>query len=306
MCLRAALYVFVALALFSAMLLKAAEAKPEPAAAPVYFTVAAPVIDGKLDDQCWKEAKSFRSDYINNKQGVLTEDPHLSVRLAYDEHYLYIGYEIWDKDLEAAGTGQLQGPKGNQRECIQYTRNELATDLVEFFVTFEDPQYFWELHHNANNQFTDVWVSVVDPKSPICGRSVLCRWGIVFCHEEYIQDEGDYTVAMAVQLKPKADGAPSTVNNPADVDAGYTAELRLPLGSIGAPLNRCTTPKPGEDPKTFKPKWIMDGQTMRLLVVLLMDGELKYLHSSPTRKGDWFHKTVEEYPVYVFTREPKP
>lgn len=283
-----------------------AAAKPEPPPpAPVYFAAAPVTIDGKLDDPCWQKAQPFRADYINNKLGELTPDPRFAVRLAYDEHYLYIAYEIWDKDLQAAGTGQLQGPKGNQRECIQYTRNELATDLVEFFVTFDDPQYFWELHHNAGNQFNDVWISVVDAQAPI-RKTALCPWGIIFGHEEYVQDEKEYTVAMAVQLKPKADGTPSTINKADDVDTGYTAELRLPLGPIGAPVKRRTAPKPGEDPKTFKHHWIMDGQTMRLLAVLLMDGELRYLHSSPTRKGDWFHTTVPDYPQFIFTREPKP
>lgn len=301
----------VALTLFYAGLLQAEEAAPAetktapPPPAPVYFTDTPVTIDGKLDEPCWQKAQVFRADYINNKQGVLTDEPHMSVRLAYDDHYLYIAYEIWDKDLQAAGTGQLQGPKGNQRESIQYTRNELTTDLVEFFITFDDPQYFWELHHNALNKFNDVWISLVDPKSPI-NLTALCPWGIIFCPEEYVQDEKEYTVAMAVQLKLKADGTPSTVNDSSDVDTGYTAELRLPLGPIGAPVKRRATPKPGEDAKTFKSYWIMDGQTMRLLVVLLMDGEMRYLHSSPTRKGDWFHKTVPDYPLFIFTREPKP
>lgn len=261
------------------------------------------VVDGVLDEPCWARAKPIRADHINSKQGVLSSEPHLLARFAYNEEYLYIGYETFDRNLVALGTGQKQGPPDNQREGAVIWKQGVKVDVVEFFISFGDEHFFWEIHQNAANHFNDVWCTVVDPAWPIA-KSSLVPFGILFGDEMVIRDEGDHKVATAVRLKPKADGKPSTVNDPTDVDTGYTAEIRLPWAGLGAPLDRRTwierdSPEPGK-PKVREPgPWKMAGQTVHLIAVV-QDGDLaeRYHHSSPTRNGGWFHKSFPDWPRY--------
>src|SRR6185369_5856627 len=94
-------------------------------------------------------------------------------------------------------------------------------DVVEFFITQGDEHFFWELHHSATNQFNDVWINVIDKAWPISETS-LAPYGIIFCHNESLQDDepAGATFASATALKPKADGKPSTPNDESDTDTG--------------------------------------------------------------------------------------
>ena len=272
---------------------------------PIYKTAQAIRIDGVLDDPAWKEARVVEAQYVWGQVGRKSAEPRMDVRYAWDDHYLYIGYETFDKNLVALGTGRREGPPENTREGCLIGHPTEKVDVVEFFVSFGDTRFFWELHHNAANQFNDIWCVVVDDSWPI-GKSSLNRFGIQFHAHEFLQDdtEGGHTLAMAVRLKPKADGKPSTINDPGDVDTGYTAELRLPWLGLGAPVDRETFLPAESDPSKTKPRlrgpWKMAGQEMMILAVA-QDGDLPehYHHSSPTKPGGWFHKGAEHWPRYV-------
>jgi hypothetical protein len=119
-----------------------------------------------------------------------------------------------------------------------------------------------------------------------------------------LQDDGPYKFSKAVRLKPKADGKASTINDETDTDTGYTAEIRLPWLGLGAPAEARTTverpaAKAGENPTREPGPWKLGGHTLQILAVS-QDGDLdeRYHHSSPKRKGDWFHKTQSLWPTY--------
>jgi len=114
--------------------------------------------------------------------------------------------------------------------------------VVEVLSPFGDPQIFWEIHHNALNQFNDILITVVDLDRP-AAKSRLFYDGIRFNWREVIEDDAETgcTRKMAVRLKPKADGKPSTVNDASDEDTGYIGEIRLPWYGLGAPKDRGTT-----------------------------------------------------------------
>jgi len=286
---------------------KTEQAKP----APVYQAATPLAIDGKLEEPCWKQATPVRVDYVYGKVGEPAPQPRATVRLAWDEHYLYIGYETFDRNLVAVGTGAKQGPAGNQREGCEIWVPGKKVDVVEFFVSMGDEAFFWELHHNALNQFNDVWCTILPADHPVY-RSTMSTWGIHLATQEYLQYEGDHKFASAVCLKPKADGKPSTVNDDTDVDTGYTAEIRIPWPALGAPRERATwldasTGKPataGTKDRLGGP-WKMEGLVLPILAVV-QDGDLKdrYHHSSPTFKGGWFHTAATDWPRYVLTGKP--
>jgi len=262
-------------------------------------------IDGVLDEPAWKEATPVEVKYIWGKVGEASKEPRMTVRYTWDDQYLYIGYETFDKNLIALGTGEKEGPKGNQREGAQISHPTEKVDVVEFFISFGDTRFFWELHHNAANHFNDIWIVVPDESWPI-SKSTLNRFGIYFGTHEIVQDDPDagVTLKTAVKLKPKKDGKPSTLNDSSDEDTGYVGEIRLPWLGLGAPVAReswvAVEKEPGKPKRNVHGPWKMAGQEMLILAVF-QDGDLKdhYHHSSPTKGGGWFHKGAEHYPKYV-------
>ena len=273
----------------------------EPVAGtPVYETTTPLVIDGRLDKPAWRDAIPVAVNVLVGKAGEKSDAPWMTVKYTWDSQYLYIGYETFDTNLVALGTDVRKGPPGRQRQGAVIFQKDSKVDVAEFFVTFGDPHFFWELHHNALNQFNDIWCVTVDPSWPIA-KSSMVNYGILFNRQEYVDDDGPNTVAMAVHLKPKADGTPSTINDSSDTDTGYTAEIRLPWKSIGAPAAAQTWIKATKTSPRLPGPWKMAGQTMRLLAVV-QDGDLKtrYHHSGTGPIPDWFHKAHDMWPRYEF------
>jgi hypothetical protein len=252
-----------------------------------------PTIDGRLDDPCWQVRPAIPIDHPNGPDRPRRVPTPASVRYAWDEHYLYLAYETFDANLVALGSGERQGPAANRRDGCQIWSPEAPVDVVEFFISLGDQRFFWELHHNALNQFNDVWCVTTDPSWPI-HQAQMNPYGILFHFEEYLQDEGERTLASAVALKPKADGSPSTVaadKAAADTDVGYTAEVRIPWLSLGTPRDRALPKQPGT--------WNLDGLVIAVLAVV-QDGDLadRYHRSAPFGASGWFHHDVLAWPRY--------
>ena len=176
----------------SALIVPIARADEPPAAPPaaIYKSTGPIKIDGVLDEPAWKEAVAVQVVNPWGRVGPKSEEPRMIARFTWDDQYLYIGYETFDKNLLALGTGETEGPKENQRQGAQISNPTVKVDVVEFFVSFGDQQFFWELHHNAANQFNDLWCAVVDEKSPI-GKTTMARYGIYFGNREIVQDDAD-------------------------------------------------------------------------------------------------------------------
>jgi len=280
----------------------AADPVPEAPKPEEVFKAAAPlVVDGQLDEAAWQKAAAVAVDFIGTKTGVKSDTPRAVAKYTWDDHYLYLGYETFDANLIALGKDETQGPPANRRQgCeIHDPKGGIKVDVVEFFISFGDEHFFWELHQNALNQFNDVWCVSVDPAWPVA-KTTMSFYEIIFNHNEWLADDGASTVQIAVKTKPKADGTPSTVNDSSDVDTGCTAEIRLPWRSIGAPTAAATWIERKPEPRLPGP-WKMAGQAVSLLAVV-QDGDLKerYHHSSPTKKPGWFHKTQPAWPRYLF------
>jgi len=256
-----------------------------PAPVRILRTETPALIDGVLDDPCWQSAEQVRVEYAYGQPGVKSGTLPAAVRYAWDKDYLYVGYEVFDANLQAAGTGAKEGPEGNQREGCDISG---SNDVFEVFVSFNDPVFFWELHQNALNGFNDVWVTVAPSNSPFA-RSSMAYQGIYWAQNEYLKDQGQATVKTAVSMKPAGSGKLSTVNDASDADTGYSGEMRFPWKSLGAPGD-----------------WVRDAKKIhgQLIAILAaaQNGEDKarYHHSAPDLKiTGFFHLTAPGWPRYL-------
>jgi hypothetical protein len=243
------------------------------------------VIDGKLDEPSWKSAAEIPVDCVSGKLGERTSPRPMVVRYAWDNDHLYIGYEVFDTNVVAVSSKDQEGPPSNRRPWPELMDAKLKVDVVEFFVSFGDPHFFWEIHHNAGNALGDIWVAVPDPSWRLASSSSLV-YGIRFMPTMFMDDDGERTIARAVQLKSRESGEPSSINDDSDTDTGYTGEIRIPWRSLGAPADWLSEAGPG-------------GQTLSILAVV-QNGDLenRYHTSSPTFKGSWFHHGYADWPVY--------
>ena len=270
---------------------------------PVYRAAQPVVIDGKLDEPIWQRSVRIEIDYrYSGAGGNRAEKSPGYARVAWDEHYLYLGYETFDTDLRAAPSGEIGGKGRNVRIGAEIGG---VWDVVEIFISLnQDPEHFWEIHHNPLNHFNDIYIIVPsDPQSPL-GRSLPS--GIRFITGDDIAGEDPrFTLATAISLVPVVDPetgevSASTVNNPYDTDQGYRGEIRLPWGGIGADWSL-------RDGQTQA--WNMSGQILKLLHVI-QDGGLSeryaetLFHSSPTKPSGWFHKGYEHWPAFRLEESP--
>ena len=273
----------------------AAESIPE--------TVEPIVVDGVLDEPVWQIAKPVEVDSLGSKQGQKSAEKRMVAKYAWDGNYLFIGYDTFDANLLALGNNRTEGPEGNQRPGASIYDPATKVDVVEFFISFGDERFMWEIHHNAVNQFNDVFCIVPHPEWPVA-KGTLTAHGIMFLDSEWLRDDPPHTLARAVKLKPKADGTPSTPNAPGDVDTGYTAEIRIPWRALGIPTAAETWRQ--ENGKRVPGPWKLEGQKVSLLAVV-QDGDLpeRYHHSGPKRKPGWFHKDQPDWPEYEFATAEK-
>jgi dienelactone hydrolase len=245
-------------------------------------------IDGKLDEDVWRTTEPVLANRPHGRSGQVADQPPLTARFAWDDDYLYVGYEVRDTDLVAIGTGRQIGPPGNQREASAEYLPEKNLDLVEFFVSLGSPTEFWELHHSAGNHLNTHWCTV--PTAAELRKRVKPQLADVKCdRERFIADDGQRTVARAVRLLPKEDGQPSTVNDSSDTDAGYVGELRLPWAGLELPASR-RRPSGG---------YRLDGLELQILAAALNGngGDARYWSSGELPK-QMFHFSSGRWPKY--------
>ena len=255
----------------------------------IFRSAVAPVIDGRLDDACWKSAVPVAVRYPYGALGQTTTPPPLTARFAWDERYLYIGYEVNDTNLVALASGRESGPPGNRRPGSEEYLPEKNLDLVEFFVSFGSAQFFWEIHHNAANHLNTIWVELPSAEN-LAKLPKPSYKDVTFHRNRYVDDDGGFTVARAVQLRPRANGKPSTVNDPSDRDTGYTGEIRLPWAGLGAPAER----------RRADGSYDLRGVRLPVLAAVLNGdhGQAIYHSSAPYLPALMFHFSVALWPRY--------
>jgi hypothetical protein len=257
---------------------------------PIYRAKTAPVIDGKLDDACWQTAVVVVANHVYGAPGQRTEPPPLIARYAWDERFLYIAYEVNDTNLIALASGRESGPPGNRRMTPLEYLPEKHLDLAEFFISFGSEREFWEIHHDAANHLNTLAIEL--PTAEALAKIPKPSYkDVTFHRERFVDDDREFTVARAVQLKPRKDGKPSTANDTRDRDTGYTGEIRLPWAGLGAPSAQ----------RRPDGSYALAGTRLPILAASLNgNGGQAIYHSSASRLPQlMFHFSVALWPKYV-------
>ena len=168
----------------------------------------APKVDGKLDDDAWKNAP-WTEPFVDI-EGPVRPNPRQTTRakLVWDSQGLYIGAELNETHLVGTLT---------EHDCVIFQDN----DFEVFIDPDGDHHQYLELELNALNTTWDLYL----PKPYKDSGTADNSW----------EFEGMKT---AVHL----DG---TINDPSDQDRGWTVEIFLPWSSLQMHSSKKLPPGPG-------------------------------------------------------------
>ncbi len=198
-------------------------------------------IDGKLDEDAWKNASPSASfvDLVSGKSTHLKT----TVSILWDDTNLYFGYEIQEPNVSA---------KFTKEDDPIYEDND-----VEFFIAGQDGYYEFEI--NAHGTVYDglfLWQSAY-ANSPISkwkdfDRTLPSVQSQVFNGVGFTKHPRGLRWAFldwdfkAVRSAVHIDG---TLNDATDVDLGWTVEVAVPwkeLAMLDLTKPRDLPPKPGD------------------------------------------------------------
>ncbi|MCO5947196.1 carbohydrate-binding family 9-like protein [Mucilaginibacter flavidus] len=206
--------IFAALLLFSAT---AALAQPQfkdlenffslPKSYVVGYTKTAPVIDGDITDAAWQQAK-WTDDFVDI-EGNLKPNPPLktNIKMLWDDTCLYIAAQVSDPNVWA----YLK-----KHDDIVFQDND-----VEVFINPNNTTHqYYEIECNAVNTIFDLFLN-----KPYRNLGLpMSAWNV-----------NGMRSAVKVQ---------GTLNDPLDIDKGWTMEMAIPFKAISLG-NRTQVPREG-------------------------------------------------------------
>jgi hypothetical protein len=176
----------------------------------VCYRAAKPItIDGKLDDAAWKDAPW--SDYFADIEGGLRPAPryHTRVKMLWDDRCLYIGAELEEPHVRATL---------REHDSVIFRDNDF-----EVFLNPEgDGHLYAELELNALNTTWDLLL----PKP--------------------YKDKGKGIDAWEIAGLRTAVHVDGTLNDPSDVDRGWTVEIAWPWKGLAELTHRAVPPRDGD------------------------------------------------------------
>jgi len=185
-------------------------ALPRLTVAPIPHVSGAITIDGKLDDPGWKNALAYHGNYPFNTTKYQAA-PETTVRVTWDEKYLYFAFDCKDSDIIAPPLAR--------------DKNPFAYDAVEMFILpTMDPPVYWEL--------------VVGPQGAIYDglhTKDLTHWGTV---KQAIPDEANNIEGLLTAETIDRDAVTSK-------DIGYKVEVAVPFNQLPT-YTTGRTPKVGD------------------------------------------------------------
>jgi hypothetical protein len=170
---------------------------------------APPAIDGRLDENAWKSAP-WSDDFVDI-QGSLKPLPRYRTRMKmlWDDSYLYIGADLEEPHVRAALT---------KHDTVIFYDN----DFEVFIDPNGDNHEYYELEMNALNTTWDLFLNIPykDGGTPDDGWEIS---GLI----------------TAVYVN-------GTLNDPSDLDRGWSVELALPWRALQRNAYRPCPPREGD------------------------------------------------------------
>lgn len=174
----------------------------------VGYTTIAPVIDGNINDQVWKNAQW--TDSFEDIEGNLKPKPYYDtkVKMLWDSTYLYIAANLDDENVWSYLT---------ERDQVVFFDN----DFEVFINPVNTSHQYFEYEINALNTIFDLFL----PKTYRSGSGALISW-----------DSNRLKHAVHIY---------GSLNDPSDKDKGWTVELAIPFRDITVG-NVTNVPKDGD------------------------------------------------------------
>lgn len=166
-------------------------------------------LNGKLDDPAWKVVPW--TDYFGDIEGDIRPKPRYQTRakMLWDDQYFYIGADLHDPHVWATLT---------QRDSVIFHDN----DFEVFIDPDGDNHQYYEIEINALNTVWDL--RLVKPYRD--GGPALNEWDV----------EG-------LKTQVHVDG---TLNDPRDIDRGWSVEMAFPWKALAEFANRPCPPRDGD------------------------------------------------------------
>jgi hypothetical protein len=174
----------------------------------VYKTSKSIIIDGKADEQDWKNAQ-FTDEFIDI-EGIKIPNQTTKVKMLWDANFLYIYAKLNEKHIWGDIT---------QRDKVIFYNN----DFEVFISPSNDTHNYGEIEVNALNTIWDLLLN----KPYNVGGKPKTRW-----------DLNDLRTGVFIK---------GTLNNPTDIDEYWSVEMAIPLEAYAKLKNRPkVNPKDGE------------------------------------------------------------
>lgn len=259
-------------------------------------------VDGDLTESTWKKANTYQIDWIfgGKGNGGMSTAPRGNVQYAWDDNYFYIAYTVNDINLVTIPSGMAQGPRTNRRQGLEKYHKSIPLDFTMILLSLNDPNFFWEINHNASNNFDEARITLPKKEWPLYNSTlagkdkIVEEWAVFFKDHNAINwDTGEkqlFTLKSAVKLMKES--TVSHVETAVDKDKGFTAEIRIPWFALGAPLSK-------QDGFKFN----MDGEVIRVLL-MLRNGDLPGIyHSSAKLNREFAHKQMENWQAFTLKKD---
>ena len=198
-------------------------------------------VDGMLDDPAWRAAP-WTADFADMADPASAPGPRTRVKMLWDDSYLYIGADIAEPHLWAQMT---------KHDSPLYQEN-----AWEFFIDPDgDNHGYYEFEINALNTTWDLLL----PRPYRDGGRGVSGWEI-----------------LGLKSAVHVDG---TLNNPSDVDRGWSIELAVPWSALEELAPHRGAPREGE-------QWRMN--FTRVETALQHDAtSYKKIEAKPSQVSSW-------------------
>ena len=172
-----------------------APGQAKPLAYRCNYTAHPIMIDGRLDDAAWREAP-WTSDFVDI-EGSVKPRPRFRTRakMLWDDRYLYIAAELEEPNVHATLT---------KHDSVIFHDD----DFEVFVKPLPESASYYEFEMNALNTGWDLFLN----KPYKLGGKADDRWDIA-----------GLKTAVAIQ---------GTLNQPGDMDRGWTLEIAYPLSAF--------------------------------------------------------------------------